>query len=267
MNAHIPAIPGEPDSPPVLLSTTVLPAPRRGSAPASRELVAHWVGPGDALLDQVGAVLEDRFAADERDDWDTLLSRHRAGRFLVAVAGSDEEPVAGVAVVALLPRTGSAALLYLATHRDASVPGVGLCLMLFLREHLPAHGVTHGFLGEVERVEDTADPVESVVRRRRLAYYRRFGCRVVDRVPGYGMPDMTSGTLLPLHLVWLPAQTPLDDVGATLLTDLVTELYDVAYDRPADDALLRSVLASIDHASHGTDGLPWEIGPQRTGTD
>ena len=169
-----------------------------------------------------------------------------------------------MAVVALLPRTGSAALLYLATHRDASVPGVGLCLMLFLREHLPAHGVTHGFLGEVERVEDTADPVESVVRRRRLAYYRRFGCRVVDRVPGYGMPDMTSGTLLPLHLVWLPALTALDDLTPTLLTELVTELYDVAYDRAADDPLLRSVLASI---SPGTDELPWEIGAPRTGSD
>jgi hypothetical protein len=230
---------------------------------------AHWVAPGHEVLDEVGAVLEDRFAADERDDWDTLLRRHRAGRFLVAVAGepgaaSPEDRVAGVAVVALLPRTGSAALLYLATHRDAPVPGVGLCLMLFLREHLPAHGVTHGFLGEVERVEDTADPVESVVRRRRLAYYRRFGCRVVDRVPGYGMPDMTSGTLLPLHLVWLPALTTVDDLTPTLLTELVTELYDVAYDRAADDPLLRSVLASI---SHGTDELPWGIGAPRTGSE
>ena len=168
-------------------------------------------------------------------------------------------------MVALLPRNGSAALLYLATARDASVPGVGLCLMLFLREHLPAHGVTHGFLGEVERVEDTMDPVESVLRRRRLAYYRRFGCRVVDGVPGYGMPDMTSGTLLPLHLVWLPALTPLDGLSPALLTELVTELYAVAYDRGADDPLLRRVLASI---SRDADWPSWEmIGTQRTGTE
>ena len=265
MNASIPSLPAEPQKPVTRLPETVLPAPREGSAPVSGGLVAHWVEPGHPVLDQVGAVLEDRFAADERDDWDALLHRHRAGRFLVAVAGSAEEQVVGVAVVALLPRTGSAALLYLATHRDASVPGVGLALMLFLREHLPPHGVTHGFLGEVERVEDTADPVESVVRRRRLAYYRRFGARVVDRVPGYGMPDMTTGTLLPLHLFWLPARTALDDLTPALLTELVTELYDVAYDRSADDPLLRSVLASI---PPGTDGLlPWGIAAQRTGTE
>ena len=91
MNISIPSLPGEPQKPVSRLPETVLPAPREGSAPASGGLVAHWVEPGHPVLDQVGAVLEDRFAADERDDWDALLHRHRAGRFLVAVAGSAEE--------------------------------------------------------------------------------------------------------------------------------------------------------------------------------
>lgn len=229
-----------------------VPAPRAGSVVTTRSLGAQWVPPGHRALHQVGAVLEDRFPDGERDDWAALLRRHTAGRILIAsVTDGEDGPVAGVAVVALLPRSRSACLLYLATHRTASVPGIGLSLMHFMRRNLPEHGVSLGFVGEVERAEDAPDALEAGVRRRRLAYYRRFGCRVVPRVPGYGMPDMTTGDLLPMHLVWLSHGVDLDDVDDDQLRALVTELYDVAYERPADDPLLARVLASMPRSVTG----------------
>ncbi|MGZ4494410.1 MAG: hypothetical protein ACXVWU_06905 [Nocardioides sp.] len=231
-------------------------------------MTTRFVAAGDPALDEIAALLSDRFPPGERDDWAHLAGRHEAGHLVIAAVeqprpapgpgfvpaqatSSTPRPgprrltrVNGAAVVALLPRTGSAALLYLASHRDAPTAGVGLHLMSHLRTALPEYGVTRGFLGEVERVEDAADPGDALLRRRRLHYYQRFGAQLVEALPGYGMPDMTTGALLPLHLVWLPAGTPLVQVTGQLLRDLVTELYEVAYERADDDPLLAQVLAS-----------------------
>jgi len=242
--------------------------PSPGPVPrAVTPLRTRVLEPGDPALDRLGGILTDRFPAGERDDWDTQLERHRAGKLVIAAAehlapdllgtlphqgGSRPRPPrqrtpaapVGVAVVALLPRTQSAALLYLASATHAPANGVGLSLMTHLRVHLEKIGVTRGFLGEIERVEEARDAADAVVRHRRLRYYLRFGAEMVAGVPSYGMPDMTSGALLPLHLVWLPAGTATDDVRGELLDELITELYEVAYDRPADDPLLAQVLRS-----------------------
>jgi len=243
-------------------SSPRVPAPRAATALRTRVLE-----PGDPALDRLGTILAERFPDGERDDWGTQLERHRAGKLVIAAAenlapdllgalpqqpGSGPRPPrqrrpaapVGVAVVALLPRTRSAALLYLASSSNAPANGVGLSLMAHLRVHLGGIGVSRGFLGEIERVEEARDAADAVVRRRRLRYYLRFGAEMVADLPSYGMPDMTSGDLLPLHLVWLPAGTATTDVRGDLLEDLVTELYEVAYDRPADDPLLARVLRS-----------------------
>lgn len=243
-----------------------LPGPQRRPGPSG--LRVRILVPGDPTLDDLGHILEDRFPADERDDWAHLVALHAAGKMVLAAAEDhavSDVPqvpaqsvpsaprvsrqravprVCGVAVIALLPRTESAALLYLATARDAPSAGVGLQLMAYLHEHLPGYGIRRGFIGEIERVEDAKDALDVVVRRRRIRYYERFGGRALPGLPGYGMPDMANGGLLPMGLMWLPWDTAVAEVTAPLLHALVTELYEVAYDRTADDPLLAQVLAS-----------------------
>jgi hypothetical protein len=230
--------------------------------------VPRILAPGDPTLDALGHILEDRFPAGERDDWSHLVARHAAGRMVIAAVedhGAVDVPavpgqpgpartarprpaprVCGVAVIALLPRTESAALLYLAAARDAPTAGVGLHLMAYLHTQLPGYGVRRGFVGEIERVEDATDHIDAAVRRRRIRYYERFGGRALPGLPGYGMPDMANGGLLPLDLMWLAGDTAAEEVTEPLLHAIVTELYEVAYDRPADDPLLAQVLRSGD---------------------
>jgi hypothetical protein len=95
-------------------------------------------------------------------------------------------------------------------------------------------------LVEVEAVGPAGPDLED--RERRVAFYRRLGCRRVEGL-NYMLPLVAEGTPPPLNLFVGGFKGP--TVRSTSLREWLTDIYVGAYDCPANDRRLDLMLGGL----------------------
>ncbi|WP_459788817.1 N-acetyltransferase [Alteriqipengyuania sp. 357] len=142
----------------------------------------------------------------------------------------------GMAVVHARP-TGTFRLLeYIAVTPETRGLGLGGAFFSWIAER-----ALSPLLLEVE--SERAGSEGSVDRKRRLAFYRKHGCRTLQPLE-YIMPPVGAGSPPPMNL--LIASWPGKEVGRHLVTGWLRDIYRHVYDRSPDDSNIREM----------TEGLP-----------
>lgn len=192
-------------------------------------------------LNQVLAIYEASFPASQRADLSGLDQVMEEEGPLLYVAREGERVVAFALLDPLA--CGRVYLLgYLAVAAEQRGRGVGGQLLRYIQDDLRADG-TEGLLLEVEPPEEGPEQ-ERPIRQRRVAFYERLGARVIREAASYRMPNLAGEGSLPMLLMWLPVGQP-EPPASDHLIDCIVHIYQDAYGRSREDALLRSILAGM----------------------
>jgi ribosomal protein S18 acetylase RimI-like enzyme len=187
-------------------------------------------------------IYEDSFSEVERAEPGDLLASVSAGERVCLVA-LETGALLGFAIV--LPLAGAEALFleYMAVDRCRRNQGVGRLLLGHLREHLGQTAST-GVVLEVEdpRALSAANREE---RLRRVAFYRRQGCAIVEAAPRYCAPGLRQAGVLPYLLMWLPATGGPSALEGDLLRRTVRAILEESYGLEPRDPLVEAALADL----------------------
>jgi ribosomal protein S18 acetylase RimI-like enzyme len=192
-------------------------------------------------VDQVRGIYEEAFPPAERLAFQEILAALRqGGRWLfVAKVGGD---VVGFAVVTPLEKLSAYLLEYMAVAAPLRDKGIGGRLFEFVADSLRAIPGAMGILLEVE--PDDAGP-DRDLRRRRIAFYLRYGVQEVGCAPKYRMPDLGGSGEVPMKLMWLALGTASDLPRAERLREYIQAIYVQGYGRGPDDQLLLANLRDL----------------------
>ncbi len=159
-------------------------------------------------------------------------------------AARAEGALVGFALTAPLPGTGAHYLEYLAVAPRSRSRGVGGAILSALRRRLGRARAATGIIFEV-KPDNHPDAAENALRRRRVEFYVRNGACIIKCAPRYRAPDMATGGSARFLLMWLPLRNGAEAPCGDALKGLIRGIYLHAYERGADDTLLRSVLRGV----------------------
>jgi len=191
--------------------------------------------PDAAEMDALIALYEAAIPFEERKGADAIRAMAQSSTHVVGVAKQEGE----LAGFFLLFRGPSVAMLeYLAVAANVQGSGIGSFLYRSARE---AAG-TRPLIVEIESPDGHATPAEQSLRRRRLDFYRRNGCRLLLDID-YILPLPMAGhaPLIALLLDNYQGNT----IEARIVAGWLEELYALVYACAADDPRLTQILATI----------------------
>ena len=189
--------------------------------------------PRDPRFAGLIALYEESIPERERKPTAAIAAMTTSSSHRVTVA-CDGDVVTGFSLLYL----GAALVLleYLAT--DARVRGQGLGAMLYLE--MRAAAGARPLIVEVE--SDREDCADRDLRRRRIAFYRRLGCR---RISGLDFVLPLEGAGPPPLLDLLVDGIPQSAIAGADLAHWLTEIYTEVYGCGQGDARLRAMIASL----------------------
>jgi GNAT superfamily N-acetyltransferase len=159
------------------------------------------------------------------------------------IVATYEQIVLGFAAVFAPPDEHFALLEYLAVDESARGRGIGAGLFRATVDALHGEGRARMLLVEVEADVAAGDDAEREARRRRLAFYRRLGCRRIADLD-YQLPLRTAGIPPAMHLL---VHRPPDDapVPRADLARALRTVYADVYDQSPDDPRIAQMLARV----------------------
>ncbi|MET9271213.1 GNAT family N-acetyltransferase [Kribbella sp. NPDC003557] len=189
-------------------------------------------------VDAVRRIYLDSFPERQRERFDDLIGAIRAGDVDGWVQVDGETPV-GMAIALRFASVDWYFLEYFAVDGSVRGKGYGTALLASLVEQA---GVRR-MIFEVEDPNDTTDPDEMAIRRRRIVFYQRLGARLIDGVD-YVVPDVTGTGTEPLRLMWFDADG--QNLDRATLETLVRALYVEGYGLPPSHTLLAAAVKSLE---------------------
>jgi len=191
-----------------------------------------------AAFARVVEIYTDSIAASGRkplDPFRRMLEREDY-RFWVA---ERQGRVAGFAVVFLASDAPVALLEYLAVAEGERGRGTGAALFGAAVDEIERERPGVKILLEVD--SDRVAAEDQDLRRRRLAFYRRLGCRQVEGL-AYRLPLPGPQHEMDL-LVW--SRSPVQSVARAMLAGWLRLIYRQVYERPEDDPRLGVMTESL----------------------
>jgi len=193
--------------------------------------------------EQCRAIYLDSFPSYERVDFATMLHSLAHGKRWLFIA-QDGENVVGFAVIVPHVAREIHLLEYLAVARAVRGQGIGGQLLEFVMDTLRAARTARGLVLEVE--DDTeGNAAERVLRQRRMAFYERYGARVIEDTTHYRVPMTDRPGTLRLKLLWLSLVADADVPRGARLRECVAGILTQSYGLSADDALVQAILSDI----------------------
>ncbi len=193
--------------------------------------------------EQCRAIYLDSFPSYERVDFATVLHSLAHGKRWLFIA-QDGENVVGFAVIVPHVAREMHLLEYLAVARVVRGHGIGGQLLGFVKDALRAARTARGLVLEVE--DDTeGNAAERILRQRRIAFYERYGARVIENTTHYRVPMTDRPGTLRLKLLWLPLVTDAAVPRGARLRECVTGILTQSYGLSADDALVQAILSDV----------------------
>lgn len=177
------------------------------------------------------------FPASERIPRQTVAQRIDRGVYELWIGRQPEDRrVVFMAILYTLHDSDLVLLGYIATHADFRNQGIGSAFFRDLLQQLQARD--RYLLIEME-VPDDRDPFT----QRRHQFYQRLGANVLQDVR-YILPPLSGGEPTEMWLAIAPAyKTP--TLTGDRVRQLLEQLYTEVYERPHDEPLLRTCLASV----------------------
>ncbi len=193
----------------------------------------------DASFQDAMGIYRAGFPANERHPVPTIAERLAAHRYWLFVGEEDQN----VVLMALLyPVRGTAFVLldYMATAEGFRSRGIGSA---FLRHMLGLLATRSRKRQLVIEVENPACGDNREQRRRRGAFYRRLGAKVLDGVR-YILPPLSGDQPTEMILMMFPAPGQ-DCLRGAVISELILHLYRELYRRDEGDPLLRSFVSDV----------------------
>ena len=205
----------------------------------------QWVKPGyleAGHLTQIEAIYEASFAPSLKEPFPMLIEPVMRGSTALYLASSDHR-VGGFALVTPLGIAKVNYMPYLAVDTALRGQGIGGALFRCVVEDAYRRTGETELLWEVERPHPGAGLHD--LDRRRIAFYRRYGAVLLQRVKDFRMPSLAGPGTLPGALMWISV-VDRDPLTPDEIEAYVIALYDVAYGRDRHGPLVASVVRSID---------------------
>ena len=195
---------------------------------------------GEREKRQIAEIYHHSFPASERMDFDIVEKRVESKELLLFIAYSDMQ-IVGFGVVNTLS-SGSACLFeYLAIRQDKQSLGIGSKLLSHIIMALSSDDHVLGMLLEVEPIEG-APPKEVSMRKKRIAFYERFGATRLDIVPNYYMPDLSGSGYIPMSLMWLPLKAKESELSTKEIKEFIKRIYICSYSADPNNKQLMKIL-------------------------
>lgn len=202
--------------------------------------------------DAARSIYMEAFPVRQREPFEDLIARETAGEATSVVAVCGREPV-GLAVASSLGSVDWSYLEYYAVALNHHGHGIGGWLWRATCQKLLACGLPRRIVLEVEDPAGTpAGTPEWRERERRIRFYERQGMSYLP-VSNYAIPRMDGiAGSDPMLLLWAVTTGVAELPNQAEIRSVVSALYYMAYDLPADHPL---VLAALRGSSH-IDGAP-----------
>jgi GNAT superfamily N-acetyltransferase len=189
------------------------------------------------ILDEVCRIYEASIPASERKPVEAIRAMATRPDYRL-IAALRDDAVLGFAALFAPPDEPFALLEYMAVDEALRGGGVGAGLFRAAVEGLASPDKM--LLVEVEAgAGDEREP-----RRRRLAFYRRLGCR---RVAGlaYELPLHVAGRPPAMELMVYPPATANGRLARRTVESALRRIYAKVYDQPADDPRIARMIAGL----------------------
>lgn len=180
------------------------------------------------------------FPASERIPRQIVGDRIDSGVYELWV-GLAETRVVFMSILYTLQDSDLILLGYIATHADYRNQGIG---SQFLQELIETLRSRDRYLLIEMEVPDDGDPFT----QRRYGFYQRLGAKVLKDVC-YILPPLSGGEPTPMWLAVAP-QYHTEELSGDRARQLLIQLFTEVYDRPPDDPLLQTCLASVPEVVH-----------------
>ena len=179
----------------------------------------------------------DSFPASERQPVDILETRLSNQLYQGFVAKAENE-VVGIALIYPLQPTDFILLDYLGTDKNYRSRGIGRMLM----SHLINLVINQqkALLIEVENPQFCEDSEQA---KRRIQFYQNNGAKLLQSVR-YVLPPLSGDVPTEMLLMMVPAELG-GQLPGKQVKQLIEQVYQEMYDRPSDDALLRSFIEEV----------------------
>ncbi len=179
----------------------------------------------------------DSFPACERQPLEILETRLSNQLYQWFIAKSENQ-VVGIALLYPLNPTDFILLDYLGTDKDYRSRGIGRTLMSYLINQVKNQ--QKALLIEVENPQFCEDSEQA---KRRIGFYQNNGAKVLQSVR-YLLPPLSGEVPTEMLLMMVPAESE-GQLAGTLVKRLIEQVYQEMYDRPSEDALLRSFIDEV----------------------
>jgi GNAT superfamily N-acetyltransferase len=200
----------------------------------------------DRQLNAVRSVFEEAFPPWQREPFDDLVARERAGRATTVIVVDSGQPLA-LAVTSYLASVGWSYLEYFAVAVDHRDRGVGGQLWRAMGRDLVARAQPGRLVLEVEDPAGAAeDSAERRKRERRIRFYQRQEAGFLP-VRNYNVPhlDGVDGSE-PMLLLWAAITDSALPPSPSELSALLPAVYAAGYELSADHALVLAALRASD---------------------
>ncbi|MCT7959121.1 GNAT family N-acetyltransferase [Laspinema sp. D1] len=179
----------------------------------------------------------DSFPPCERQPLEILETRlsNQLYQWFVAKA---ENQVVGIALIYPLKPTPFILLDYLGTDKNYRSRGIGRMLMSHLINLV--NNQQHTLLIEVENPQFCEDSEQA---ERRIKFYQNNGAKVLESVR-YLLPPLSGDVPTEMLLMMVPAELG-GQLPGKQVKQLIEQVYQEMYDRPSEDALLRSFIEEV----------------------
>jgi GNAT superfamily N-acetyltransferase len=196
----------------------------------------------DRQLDAVRSVFEEAFPPWQREPFDDLVARERAGHATTVIVLDSGQPLA-LAVTSCLASVRWSYLEYFAVAVDHRDRGVGGQLWRATGRDLIARAQPGRLVLEVDDPAGAAEgSSERRERERRIRFYQRQGARFLP-ARDYTVPhlDGTDGSE-PMLLLWAAIAEGTLTPSPSELSTLLPAVYAAGYELPADHPLVLAAL-------------------------
>jgi GNAT superfamily N-acetyltransferase len=196
----------------------------------------------DRQLDAVRSVFEEAFPPWQREPFDDLVAREKAGHATTVIVMDSGQPLA-LAVTSCLASVRWSYLEYFAVAVDHRDRGVGGQLWRAMGRDLVARAQPGRLVLEVEDPAGAAE--DSAARRkreRRIGFYQRQGARFLP-ARNYAVPhlDGADGSE-PMLLLWAAIADGALPPSPSELSTLLPAVYAAGYELPANHTLVLAAL-------------------------
>lgn len=209
--------------------------------PSAGQITYQLLDPADpSSFEQLFAIYEQSLAPrEQKPRADLLAAVSRPDyRVLLALHGPT---VVGFSMLFIAADRGVSLVEYMAVHPDHRSSGIGGAL--FRRTVQLAVDASGNLPVLLEVDSDREASADQLLRRRRLHFYRRLGCRGIDGL-SYILPLPGDGPPPEMHLlVWHPE--PAAPIGRPELRDWLSVVYERVYDCRPDDSRIHEMLQSV----------------------